>query len=99
MGMDISAKLMYGLFYEDIVAEMDDDAVELLEAEIYEGDWSTGSPWYDSPMSKWFIGIDLIEYFDYSEVGMFLKSLEDAENKFKNRFGFTGHVFAAKDVT
>lgn len=99
MGIDISAKLLYGRYYTEIVDHMDDDAVELLNEEIYDGEFETASPWYDSDRERWFVGYELVQYFDNFEVGIFMKSLEDAENKFKERFGTTGYVLAVQDVT
>lgn len=99
MGMDISAKLMYGLYHKDLVKDLDEEVLEWLEDALDYGDIDSASPHYDSDRYKWFVGYELTQYFDNFEVGIFMKSLEDAENKFKQRFGKTGIVKAVPDVT
>ena len=45
MGIDISAKLIYGLPYEDIPEEILDEVNEMLD----DGELDYASPYYDSP--------------------------------------------------
>lgn len=98
MGMNISAKLMYGLYYKDLVEEMDDDAIELLDDEIYDGVWDSCSPWYDAPLQEQFIGIQMGEFIDVDGLLEFEKDLRECEERFKIRFGKTGYAIAAKNI-
>ena len=99
MGIDISAKLLYGRYYTEIVDHMDDDAVELLNEEIYDGEFETASPWYDSDRERWFIGYALVQDFDYEGIRGFTEDVLLAESKFMTRFGTYGTVLAVQDVT
>lgn len=98
MGMSISAKLLYGLWYKDLVKNMDEDAIELLDDEVYGGEWDYCSPWYDAPVLEWFIGIEMAEYIDVSGIPEFSKELRQCEDSFKVRFGRTGYVIAMQHV-
>ena len=99
MGINISAKLLYGRYYSEIVDDMGDDAVELLNEEIYDGEFETASPWYDSDRKYWFIGYPLEQEFDYLGMRGFVERLKQAEDRFVDRFGTTGYVLAVRDVT
>ena len=98
MGMDIGAKLVYGLWYEDLVEGMDEDSVELLSEEIYDGEWDSCSPWYDAPLQEQFIGIQMSEYIDVGGIALFSQDLRECEDRFKTRFGKTGYAIAMQHV-
>ncbi len=55
MGIDISAKLIYGLPYEDIPGEILDEVDEMLD----NGDLDYASPYYDAPRDRWIIGVEI----------------------------------------
>lgn len=98
MGMSISAKLLYGMRYSDLVDKLSEEQIEQLDEDLEYGDIESASPFYDSDKEFWFVGYELVQYFDNFEVGIFMKSLEDAEHKFLERFGATGTVRAVPNV-
>lgn len=98
MGMDISAKLMYGLDYEDLADDMDEDSQDLLREEIYDGEWESASPWYDAAMEDSFIGISLPKNFSLNTLDDFLMVVKEAEFKFLERFGKVGYVQVCSHV-
>lgn len=53
MGIDISAKLIYGLPYEDIPEEILDEVNEMLDS----GELEYASPYYDAPRDRWIVGL------------------------------------------
>ena len=55
MGIDISAKLIYGLPYEDIPGEILDEVDEMLD----NGDLAYASPYYDAPRDEWIVGVEI----------------------------------------
>ncbi len=76
MGIDISAKLMYGLRYSDVP----EDIIEQVDEDLDNGELDYASPYYDAPRSKWIIGADNYCYgHSYSAL---LEQLEDAEDDF-----------------
>lgn len=98
MGMSISAKLMYGMFYDELIEELCEDAVEELNELLEDGDIDHASPTYDAPRDEWFVGYELGEMFDYELVDSFVQELRVAEETFKERFGVTGNVRACQHV-
>ena len=99
MGIDVDAKLIVGLEFEDI-----QDFVEsLLDAhggDLYEGLKSVGldqaSPWYDCGYEYWIIGIEPdIDWDDTDSVG---KTIRDAKNQFKEITGKDAKVHITPDV-
>ena len=98
MGMDISAKLMYGLDYEDLVDDMDEDSQDLLREEIYEGEWDSAPPWYDAATEESFIGVSLPKNFSLESLNEFLTKVKEAEDLFVSRFGKKGYVQAVPNV-
>lgn len=56
MGIDYSAKFIYGTDYDSLVEALGED--ELNEM-IDNGELETASPYYDSPVSDRFIGIEM----------------------------------------
>ena len=55
MGIDISAKLIYGLPYKDIPEEILDEVNEMLD----NGDLDYASPYYDAPQGDWIVGVEI----------------------------------------
>lgn len=55
MGIDISAKLLYGLPYEDIPEEILDEVNEMLD----NGELDYASPYYDAPRGDWIVGVEI----------------------------------------
>ena len=55
MGIDISAKLIYGLPYEDIPGEILDEVDEMLDP----GDLDYASPYYDATRDEWIVGVEI----------------------------------------
>ena len=55
MGIDISAKLIYGLPYSDIPEEMLEEVDEMLD----NGELEYASPYYDAPRDEWIVGVEI----------------------------------------
>ena len=98
MGMDISAKLMYGLWYEDLIQTLDDDALEVFTEELDEDVWDTASPWYDSDRVDQFVGFSLSKNFSLDGLEEFKEEIENAEAAFFAKFGTKGYVQAVPNV-
>ena len=98
MGMNISAKMKYGLDYEDLVDDMDEDSQELLREEIYEGEWDSAPPWYDAATEESFIGVSLPKKFSLESLNEFLTKVKEAEDLFVSRFGKKGYVQTCANV-
>lgn len=66
MGIDISAKLIYGLPYEDIPEEILGEVNDMLDS----GELDYASPYYDVPRDRWIVGVeycaDGLDYIDLS---------------------------------
>ena len=98
MGMSISAKLMYGLDYEDLVDDMDEDSQDLLREEIYERKWDSAPPWYAAATKESFIGVSLPKNFSLEALNEFLTKVREAEDLFVSRFGKKGYVQTCVNV-
>ena len=98
MGMNISAKLMYGLWYEDLIQTLDDDALEVFTEELDEDVWDTASPWYDSDRVDQFVGFRLSKNFSLDSLAKFKEEIEHAEAAFFAKFGTKGYVQAVLNV-
>ena len=55
MGIDISAKLIYGLNYSDLPEEILEEVNEMLDM----GDLDYAIPYYDAPRDEWIVGVDV----------------------------------------
>lgn len=55
MGIDIGAKLIYGLPYSDLPGEILDEVNEML----YDGSLDCASPYYDAPRDEWIVGVEV----------------------------------------
>lgn len=98
MGMDISTKLIYGLDYEDLVDDMDEDSQDLIREEIYDGEWDSASPWYDAATEDSFVGVSLPKNFSLETLDEFLLKVKEAESLFVSRFGKKGYVQVCSHV-
>ena len=55
MGIDISAKLIYGLPYSDLPEEILEEVDEMLD----NGELEYASPYYDAPRGEWIVGVEI----------------------------------------
>ena len=55
MGIDISAKLIYGLPYSDLPEEILEDVNAMLD----NGELDYASPYYDAPRDEWIVGVEI----------------------------------------
>lgn len=55
MGLDISAKLIYGLPYSDLPEEILEEVDEMLD----NGELDYASPYYDAPRDEWIVGVEI----------------------------------------
>lgn len=55
MGIDISAKLIYGCNYSDIPEEILDEVDEMLD----NGEIEYASPTYGAPQDEWIVGVEI----------------------------------------
>ena len=55
MGIDVSAKLIYGCNYSDLPEEILEEVDEMLDV----GDLDYASPYYDAPRSEWIVGVEV----------------------------------------
>ena len=58
MGIDISAKLIYGLPYSDIPEEITEEVDEMLD----DGGLDYASPYYDAPRDEWIVGVEIVAW-------------------------------------
>ena len=55
MGIDISAKLIYGCNYSDLPEEILEEVNEMLD----NGELEYASPYYDAPRDEWIVGVEI----------------------------------------
>lgn len=55
MGMDVSAKMIYGLHYDDVPEYI----IEQVDEDLDNGILDYVSPGYDSPKDEWIIGVEV----------------------------------------
>lgn len=55
MGIDISAKLLYGIPYSDLPEEILEEVDDMLD----NGDLEYASPYYDAPRGDWIVGVEI----------------------------------------
>lgn len=101
MSIDVSSKLLVGLEYKDIKDWLENkledentesgDVYELIEELGFE----YASPWYDSPVGNWFIGIPCTDYGNPTTV---VEDIESAVRQFKALTGLTPIVNAIQHV-
>ena len=76
MGIDISAKLIYGLRYSDVP----EDIIEQIDEELDDGSLDYASLYYDAPVEDWIIGVEIYAH-GASRKGVTIQP-ENAENNF-----------------
>lgn len=55
MGIDISAKIIYGCNYSDLPEEILDEVNAMLD----DGGLDYASPYYDAPRDEWIVGVEV----------------------------------------
>ncbi len=55
MGIDISAKLIYGIPYADLPEEILEEVNEMLDS----AELDYASPYYDAPRDEWIVGVEI----------------------------------------
>ena len=55
MGVFTSASLIYGMHYSQIPEEFKDEVNNMLD----DGGLDSASPYYDSPMDEWYVGVEV----------------------------------------
>ncbi len=55
MGIDISAKLIYGLPYSDLPEEI----LKIVDNMLDNGELDYASPYYDAPRDEWIVGVEI----------------------------------------
>ena len=86
MGIDVSAKLMYGTYYEEAIEHLTEEEVDELNEALDCGSVEYASPYYDADRDSWFIGYDMGECFRLDDVHTFVDELKEVEAKFVKRF-------------
>ena len=87
MGIDIEAKLIYGIPYSDLPEEILEEVDEMLD----DGTLEYASPYYDAPRDEWIVGVEVScngldvweieEYLDntgYAGIPQFIRDTEVA---------------------
>ena len=82
MGIDISAKLIYGLPYSDIPEEILEEVDEMLD----NGELEYASPYYDAPRDRWIVGVD-VECYGVDIVELNNHMEDDVYRKIPECFG------------
>lgn len=98
MGIDISARLMYGTYYEEAIEHLTEDEIDELNEDLDCGSVDYASPYYDADRDEWFIGYDMAEGFNFEEVGLFVEELKEIEGVFIRRFKKQGQVQGRQHV-
>lgn len=92
MGIDIESKLMYGMNYGHLVANLSEEMIEELDESLDYGEVEYASPYYDADRDAWFVGFELSDWFNLKKIDGFKQELLLAEKEFVERFGITGFV-------
>lgn len=98
MGVDYEAKMIYGARYIDIVEALSQEEIDELDEQLDYCEIDYASPYCDAPRDRWIVGYELSDGFSYVDRHGFLLELEDAEKKFREKFGFIGCVYSILDV-
>ena len=76
MGIDISAKLIYGTPYSDLPEEILEEVDEMLD----NGELEYAIPYYDAPRDEWIVGVgiegyvvDIVELNNHMEADVYRK--------------------------
>lgn len=98
MGLDISSKLMYGLFYKVAIEGLSEEEIDEVDAALEDGEIEYASPYYDASREEWFIGFEIGECFDVNGIGVFTEDLMGVHDMFIYRFRKNGEVQARHHV-
>lgn len=106
MGIDISSAKIVGLPYDQFIEKCEhsqrllhdnaEDAQELIDHLLDDGELDYASPWYDSSRDNWVIGYNVSDW-DIS-VEEFVKELSETKERFIKDFGFEPKVFVSAHV-
>ena len=95
MGIDISAKLIYGLSYSALPEEILEDVNEMLD----NGELGYASPYYDAPRDEWIIGVEIPAWADLnSDLGTIISYVEDEVPDILDREDIEMLVYATPHV-
>lgn len=98
MGVDVSSKLMYGLFYKDAIECLSEEEIDEVDEALSDCEIERASPYYDASREEWFIGFEIGECFDVNGIGVFTEDLMDVHDMFIHRFRKNGQVQARHHV-
>ena len=74
MGIDIRAKLIYGLPYSDLPEEILEEVDEMLD----DGELEYASPYYDAPRDEWIVGVEISAWRrDHYDLGYEISRIDD----------------------
>lgn len=100
MGIDINSATIVGLPYEKFIEQYQknytEDAQELIDQLLDDGELDYASPWYDSSRDNWVIGYASSDW--NISVEDFTKELTETKDRFIKDFGFEPKVFVSAHV-
>ena len=100
MGIDISSATIVGLPYDEFIEQYQknytDDAQELIDQLLDDGELDYASPWYDSSRDNWVIGYASSDW-DIA-TNEFTKEITETKDRFIEHFGFEPKVFVSAHV-
>ena len=74
MGIDIEAKLIYGLPYSYLPEEIREEVNEMLD----NGELDCASPYYDAPRDQWIVGVEIMAWRkDHYDLGYEISQIDD----------------------
>lgn len=94
MGIDISAKLMVGLQYSDLIEDMSIDDIETLDEDLDCGEVDYASPYYDCPRKYCIVGYE-VNCTDPDKIGSAINALT---KQFKLKYNKNPEVQAVAHV-
>lgn len=100
MGIDIGSKLIVGRKAGDVIPflmEKVDEGLYEDEMDALEDLFDYASPWYDSPMAVWIVGV---EVNSYAKEGVWVAdALDSATHEFESVTGIKPLVYCVPHVT
>lgn len=74
MGIDVSAKLLYGTPYSDLPEEILDEVNDMLD----HGGLDYAIPYYDAPRDEWIVGVEIGTYgTSHYDLGYEISQIDD----------------------
>ena len=74
MGIDISAKLIYGCNYSNLPEDILEEVDEMLD----NGELDYASPYYDAPRDRWIVGVEISAWRrDHYDLGYEISRIDD----------------------